>query len=55
MTTMALASILSRSMTLIGTACGEVSIRAKNRPCDLNAGPQVPMNILKTERLAANE
>ena len=24
MTTMALASILSRSMTLIGTACGEV-------------------------------
>ena len=30
-------------------------IRAKNRPCDLNAGPQVPMNILKTEQLAANE
>ena len=29
MTTMALASILSRSMTLIGTACGEVRYSSK--------------------------
>ena len=30
----------------------EMTRCAKNRPCDPNAGPQVPKNILKTERWA---